>query len=97
MLSGILLFLGRRKQTVLRVIIDHRLGQNLVVLVPLGALKLTVHEGSHLIHVKIDAGDVFGMDIVDPIQTFQNALQEILTVYCHRYHLGTYYIVFKTI
>ena len=75
MLSGILLFLRRRKQTVLRVIIDHRLGQNLVVLVPLGALKLAVHEGSHLIHVKIDAGDVFGMDIVDPIQAFQNALQ----------------------
>ena len=96
-LSGILLFLGRWKQTVLGVVVDHRLGQNLIILVTLGCFQLTVHKGGHLIHIKVNAGHVLRPDIIDSIQAFQNTLQKILTVDCHKNHLKSYYIVLKTI
>ena len=51
MLSGVFLFLRRWQEIVLRIVVDHGLGQDLVVIVTLGRRKLLVHEGSNLIHI----------------------------------------------
>ncbi|MPN33414.1 hypothetical protein SDC9_180901 [bioreactor metagenome] len=51
MLFGIFLLYRRRQKIIFCVIVDHRLSQNLIVLMPFGRLKLFLHKGSYLIHV----------------------------------------------
>ena len=51
MLFGITLLFRRRKKLIFGVIIDHGLGQNLVIPVALGGSQLFFHEGCDLIHV----------------------------------------------
>ena len=65
MFFGIFFLFWRRKKIVFRIIVDHGLCQNLIILMPLGCGKLGIHECCHLIHVKIDIRDIFRFYIVD--------------------------------
>ncbi len=83
MFLRILLLHGRGKQVVLGIIIDHGLGQDLIVIVTLGGVELFLHEGGHLIHVEIYIGNIAGPHILDPRDTGQDAFQHVLRVNCH--------------
>ncbi len=82
-LSGILLLHGRREKIVLRVVVDHGLGQDLVLAVPLGGREMLVHKGRDLIHVQIDVGNLFRPDVIDVVETFKYAVQYIIRIYFH--------------
>ena len=56
MLPGIPLFFRRGKELVLCVIVDHGLGQDLVIIMTFGGSEIIFHKGRDLIHVKIDIG-----------------------------------------
>ena len=69
MLSGIFLLFRRGKQAVLRVVINHGFRKNLIVLIASRRAQMAVHEGGHLIHIKVDAGNLLRPDIADAVQT----------------------------
>ena len=83
MLSGILLLHGRREKIVLRVVVDHGLGQDLVLAVALGGREMLVHKGRDLVHVQIDIGNLFRPDVIDVVETFKYAVQYIIRIYFH--------------
>ena len=83
MLPGIFLFHRRRKKIVLRVIVDHCLGQDLVIAVALRRIELLIHESCDLIHVQVDIRDISRFDIIDAGEAFQDAVQYIIRIYCH--------------
>ena len=83
MFPGILLFYRRGKKMIFCIIVDHRLGQDLVVLISLCGGELFVHKGSDLIHVKIDVRYFFRSDIINVGQTVKNAVQYIICIYFH--------------
>ena len=58
MLLGIFLLIWCRQQMILRIIIDHGLGKNLVIRAALEISEMTFHEGCNLIHVKVNVWNV---------------------------------------
>ena len=60
----------RGKKIVLGIIVDHGLGQDLVLLVAPGRGELRIHEGGHLIHIQVNIRNIIRMDIVDPGKAF---------------------------
>ena len=70
MLLGILLLDRRRKKVILRVIIDHRLSQDLVLFISFCRGEMVIHERGDLIHIQVDVRDLAGLDVVYFIQTF---------------------------
>ena len=70
MLFGIFLLHRRRQQIILRIIIDHGLGQDAVFgLGPHCGTQLTIHKGQYLIHIQINIRNVFRLDIFYFLQT----------------------------
>lgn len=51
MLFGILLLHRRRKQVILRIVVDHCLGKNLIIIVAATLGQTLVHESRYLIHI----------------------------------------------
>ena len=51
MLSGILLFLRRGKQTILCVVVDHCLCEDLIVRIALAMTEILIHKRRDLIHI----------------------------------------------
>ena len=68
-LLGIFLLVRRRKEVVLGVVVDHGLGQDLVLRVTLGLCQPLVHKCGQLVHVQRDIGDLFWFYVVKAIQT----------------------------
>ena len=67
MVSGILLFDGRRQQIVLGIIIG--LGQYLIFSrMPRCTVQARFHKRCYLIHIQIYAWDVLRLNINDPVQ-----------------------------
>lgn len=58
MLLGIFLLIWCRQQMILRIIIDHGLGKNLVIRAALEISEMAFHEGCDLIHVKVNVWNV---------------------------------------
>ena len=97
MILGITLLLRGREQVVLRIIVDHGLGEDLVVLVALGGCKLIFHEGCYLIHLKINVREILRLYIIHSGNVVQNASEYGFIVFCHFFITSApYYIVFKT-
>ena len=69
----VLLLLGRRQEIVLRVVVDHRLGEDLVSGITARLLQVFIHIGRHLIHVEIDVRNIRRIDQID----FFNRVKEI--------------------
>ena len=89
MFPRIFLLHRRRQQIVLRIIVDHGLGQYLVLLrVSRRMLQMGFHKGSDLIHIKINVRDIFRPDILDPVKAFQYAVQQIFRVNRHSLRLS---------
>ena len=62
MLPRVFLLIGGREQIVLRVIIDHCLGQNLIVRIALGFRQLLIHKGRDLVHIEINIRYIVGFN-----------------------------------
>ena len=73
MILGITLLLRGREQIVLGIVVDHGLGQDLVIVVALGGCKLILHESSDLVHVKINVRQIFWLYIIHSGNVVQNA------------------------
>ena len=84
------------EQMILGIVVDHGLGQDLVLRVAFGGLQMFFHERGHLIHIQIYIRNLLRPDVIDPVQAGEYAAQDVLRVYRHIYHLITHYIVFKT-
>ena len=54
-----------RQQVVLGIVVDHGLGQDLVVFITLGIFQLIIHESGDLVHIEIDIRHIFHLDVVD--------------------------------
>ena len=63
MLLTVFLAIGRRKEPVLRIIVDHGFGENLVLGIPLIVFQTLIHKGGNLIHIEFYAGNGMGRDI----------------------------------
>ena len=68
MLPGIALLHRRRQKLVLRIVIDHGLGQRLVLIVPLHIAEMLIHEGCDLVHVQGNGGDFIRIDVLKTLQ-----------------------------
>ncbi len=68
MLPGIALLHRRRQELVFRIVIDHGLGQRLVLIVPLHIAEMLVHKGCDLIHVQGNGGDFVCIDVLKALQ-----------------------------
>ena len=92
MLPGIPLFFRRGKELVLCVIVDHGLGQDLVIIMTLGGSEIIFHKGRDLIHVKIDIGNFIGFYIIK-LSNFCKMLFIILFRFLSlHYHLCSLFI-----
>ena len=80
MLAGIFLLLRRRKKVVLRIIIDHRFGEDLILAETTGLVQVFVHKRGYLIHIEIDIRDIRRIDQVNFINRVQQIEQEFLAV-----------------
>ena len=75
---------GRWQQIVFCIIIDHGLGKDLVLVLKAGSIfKAAVHEGSDLIHIQINVGDIFGLDKADTPKTLHYGIDKIACIKCH--------------
>ena len=75
MLLAVFLFYRRRQKIIFCIIIDHGLCQDLIFTWIAGRIfQLTVHECSDLIHIKINARNIFQADMLDPVQTCKNTV-----------------------
>ena len=63
MLFGILLFIGRRQQVVLGIVVDHGFRQHLIFGIAFRILQMFIHKCRNLVHVKINARNLFRPDI----------------------------------
>ena len=63
-LPGIFFLRGRRKQIIFRIIVDHGLGEDLVLGITPGLLQVFFHKRSHLVHVKINVRDILWPDVI---------------------------------
>ena len=97
MLPGIPLFFRRGKELVLCVIVDHGLGQDLVIIMTLGGSEIIFHKGCDLIHVKSNIGNFIGFYIIKLSNFCKNAVHHFFFVFCHRIITSApYYIVLNT-
>jgi len=97
MFTGVTLLLRRREKLVLRVIVDHGLSQDLVILVTFGGGKILFHKSCHLIHVQVDIRDLIRFYIIKFSDFCKNAVHHFFFIACH--HIITsalYYIVLNT-
>ena len=63
-LPAVLLFDGRDKHLILDIVVDHGLGQKLVIFRVAGkAAEVFLQKGCDLVHVEVDPGNVRGMDL----------------------------------
>ena len=51
MFFGITFLLRRGKKFILCIIVDHSLGENLIICVTFGRNELLFHKGCHLVHI----------------------------------------------
>ena len=70
MLAAVTLLIRWRQKLVLRIVVDHRLRQHLILRMPLDGREVAVHEAGHLIHVELEVRDVVGGDMPDRLQIF---------------------------
>ena len=70
MLATVALLIRWRQKLVLRIVVDHRLRQHLILRMPLDGREVAVHEAGHLIHVELEVRDVIGGDVPDRLQIF---------------------------
>ena len=97
MFPGVAFLLRRGEKLILGVVVDHGLGQDLVILVTFGGSEIFFHESSDLIHVKIDVWDFIWFYIIKLSNFRKNAAHHLFFVSCH--HIITsapYYIVLNT-
>ena len=97
MFPGVAFLLRRGEKLILGVVVDHGLGQDLVILVTFGGSEIFFHESSDLIHVKIDVWDFIWFYIIKLCNFRKNAAHHLFFVSCH--HIITsapYYIVLNT-
>ena len=73
-LFGIFLFMWGWQQTILCIIVDHGLGQNLIIRIALGWCEVALHKGCHLIHVQVNIRNGLRFDMIDAPETGENAI-----------------------
>ena len=78
MLLVVFFLVRRRDEVVLRVVVDHRPRQDLVVRIPLAGLELAFHERRDLIHIKGNVGDGVGLDVVKLAHLCKNTFEALL-------------------
>ena len=83
MLLGIFLLFRRRKKVIFGVIIDHGFCQNLVVVRALAGSKTGIHKCRDLIHVQINVGNVFRVNIVNITEFAYNVHDAFFIVLFH--------------
>ena len=71
MISGVFFLVRRGENVIFRVVIDHGLGQQLVLRAALYLLQVGVDKGGNLIYVQINIRDIFGFHIIQPGICFQ--------------------------
>lgn len=97
MFPGIAFLLRRGKELVLGVVVDHGLGQDLVIFMALGGSEIFFHKSSDLIHVKIDVWDFVWFYIIKLSNFCKNAAHHFFFIFCHRIITSApYYIVLNT-
>ena len=70
MLATVTLLIRWRQKLVLRIVVDHRLREHLILRMPLDGRQVAVHEAGYLIHVELEVRDVIGGDVPDRLQIF---------------------------
>ena len=86
MLLGIFLLDGRRKQIILGIIVDHGLGQYLVLIRVSGCIfQPGIHKRGHLIHIQVNVRDILCLNVFDSIHAIHDTLHQVLYIYCHLY------------
>ena len=84
MIPGILFLHGRRDQVILRVIVDHRLREDLVPRIALAGGELVLHEGGDLIHIERNIRDLSGIHVIQVLEISQKGGQDLLCLVVHR-------------
>ena len=70
MIATVTLLIRWWQKLVLRIVVDHRLRQHLILRMPFDGREVAVHEAGHLIHVELEVRDVIGGDVPDRLQIF---------------------------
>ena len=83
MFPRILLLLRRGKKFVLRVVVDHGFGQDLVVGISLAGRQLGVHKSCDLVHIQRNIRDIFRGYIADLLELFHDCSQHVPCCFVH--------------
>ena len=61
---GVALFLRRRQKLIFRIVVDHGLGKDLIIFVPLRVLQMFIHKMGDLIHIQVDIRNITRPDVI---------------------------------
>ena len=83
MVGVVALFNGRGQQVVLGIVVDHGLGESLILIASLVAGEIPVHEGGYLLGIKLDLGNLVG-SYISLLYPFSYLPFYLFFVYVHK-------------